>query len=248
MEEGRKRGRETSMCGCLSHTPTAGTCPPTQACALTENWTSNPLVHSPALSPLSHTSQGYVIWLLSYSVLSISFHHIKIIFKDAFYPIIWIYCIIYLINILLLDADFFPVFLSYYYCFKEPVLLNPCAHIWSFTCNKFMKWNCWVSLVNTFKGFCKGFWHLLPYYLFDHVNFSKFWPIITGINKYIYNFCQFGKWKGYLLWVAFHCFLVTWTAHVLVSHIYFFCELPAQVFYPWSFCLFIIELLVFFES
>ena len=36
----RERERETSMCGCLFCTPV------------------NPLVHSPALSPLSHTSQG----------------------------------------------------------------------------------------------------------------------------------------------------------------------------------------------
>ena len=38
--------------------PLLGTWPATQACALTGNLTSNPLVHRPALSPLSHTSQG----------------------------------------------------------------------------------------------------------------------------------------------------------------------------------------------
>ena len=32
--------------------------PSTQACALTGNQTSNPLVCRPALNPLSHTSQG----------------------------------------------------------------------------------------------------------------------------------------------------------------------------------------------
>ena len=37
-----------------------GTWPTTQACAMTGNRTSNPLVHSLALSPLSHTSQGYL--------------------------------------------------------------------------------------------------------------------------------------------------------------------------------------------
>ena len=54
---GRKKGRETSMCGCLSSAPTGdlacnpGMCP---------NWnpTGNPLVRRPALNPLSHTSQG----------------------------------------------------------------------------------------------------------------------------------------------------------------------------------------------
>ena len=39
--------------------PQLGTLSATQACALTGNLTSNPLVLKPALSPLSHTSQGY---------------------------------------------------------------------------------------------------------------------------------------------------------------------------------------------
>ena len=41
----------------LMHTP-QWTQPATQARALTGNGTSDPLVHSPALNPLSHTSQG----------------------------------------------------------------------------------------------------------------------------------------------------------------------------------------------
>ena len=36
-----------------------GTWPAIQACALTGNWTSNYLVHGPALNPLSHTSWGH---------------------------------------------------------------------------------------------------------------------------------------------------------------------------------------------
>ena len=56
--EGRKRGREASVCGCLSLAPLLGTWPATQACALTENGTGDPLVHSLAFNPLSHTSQG----------------------------------------------------------------------------------------------------------------------------------------------------------------------------------------------
>ena len=56
---GRKRGRETAICGCLSHAPHWGTWPTTQACALTGNGTSDPFVRRPALNPLSHTSQGY---------------------------------------------------------------------------------------------------------------------------------------------------------------------------------------------
>ena len=33
----------------------------TQECALTGNWTRNPLVHRPALNSLSHTSQGKIM-------------------------------------------------------------------------------------------------------------------------------------------------------------------------------------------
>ena len=58
----RKRGRETSMCACLLQ-PLLETWPATQAWALTGNRTSDPLVHWPALDPLSHTSQGKTIFL-----------------------------------------------------------------------------------------------------------------------------------------------------------------------------------------
>ena len=40
------------------------TWPTTQACALTGNQTGDPLVHRPALHPLSHTSQGRFFFLL----------------------------------------------------------------------------------------------------------------------------------------------------------------------------------------
>ena len=54
---GRKRGGETSMCGCLLCAPSWG--PATQACALlTRNPSGDPLVCRLVLSPLSHTSQG----------------------------------------------------------------------------------------------------------------------------------------------------------------------------------------------
>ena len=38
--------------------PPLGTWPAIQACALTGNQTSDPLVHRPMLNPLSYTSQG----------------------------------------------------------------------------------------------------------------------------------------------------------------------------------------------
>ena len=56
--KGRERGRETSVCGCLSHRPLPGTWPTTQTCALTGNRTGDPLICELALNPLSHTSQG----------------------------------------------------------------------------------------------------------------------------------------------------------------------------------------------
>ena len=43
--------------------PLLGSWPATQACALTGNRTSDPLVHKPALSPLNYTSQGYPPYL-----------------------------------------------------------------------------------------------------------------------------------------------------------------------------------------
>ena len=47
------------MCDCLP----LGTWPTTQARALTGNPTRDPLVHRPALSPLSYTSQGWIFLL-----------------------------------------------------------------------------------------------------------------------------------------------------------------------------------------
>ena len=41
----------------LTH-PLLGTWPPTHACALTGNQTSDPLIRRPVLNPLSHSSQG----------------------------------------------------------------------------------------------------------------------------------------------------------------------------------------------
>ena len=57
---GRKRGKELLMFGCFLQAPHQGTWPGTQACAPTGNRTSDPLVHRPALNPLSHTSQLFV--------------------------------------------------------------------------------------------------------------------------------------------------------------------------------------------
>ena len=60
LERGRERKREGEkhQCELPLTLPLLGTWPATQACTLTGNRTSDPLVHRPVLSPLSHTSQG----------------------------------------------------------------------------------------------------------------------------------------------------------------------------------------------
>ena len=55
--EGQREG-EKHQCVFVSRCPQLGAWPTTQACGLTENQTSDTLVHRPALNPLSHTSQG----------------------------------------------------------------------------------------------------------------------------------------------------------------------------------------------
>ena len=50
-----------------------GTWPETQACALTGNWTSDPLIRRLALNPLSHTRQGH--WLILICALTKDWTH-----------------------------------------------------------------------------------------------------------------------------------------------------------------------------
>ena len=54
--EGEERERNINAWLPLTD-PILGTWPTTQACALTGNQTGNPLVHRPALNPLSHTAR-----------------------------------------------------------------------------------------------------------------------------------------------------------------------------------------------
>ena len=56
--EGREKGEKQ---WCVRETLAASRMPTMQACALTDNWTGNILVHRPALNPLSHTSQGFFL-------------------------------------------------------------------------------------------------------------------------------------------------------------------------------------------
>ena len=60
--EGREKERERNMNVWLPLAcPLLGTWPATQACALTGNWTNDPLVLRPALNTVSHTSQGIIL-------------------------------------------------------------------------------------------------------------------------------------------------------------------------------------------
>ena len=57
--EGREKERERNInVWLLLECSPPGTWPATQVCALTGNRTNDPLIHRPALNPLSHTSQG----------------------------------------------------------------------------------------------------------------------------------------------------------------------------------------------
>ena len=59
--EGKEKERERNISVWLPLVrPVLGTWPAPQACALTGNRTSDPLVCRPVLNPLSHTSQGYL--------------------------------------------------------------------------------------------------------------------------------------------------------------------------------------------
>ena len=51
---GKEEKREGDKHQCVVASPV------TPRCALTGNQTGNPLVHSPALNPLSHTRQGQI--------------------------------------------------------------------------------------------------------------------------------------------------------------------------------------------
>ena len=70
--EGKERERERNIsvllpliCSLL------GTCPTTQACAMTGSQTSDPLVHRFTLNPLSYTSQGLSCFLIGTSIRNV---------------------------------------------------------------------------------------------------------------------------------------------------------------------------------
>ena len=69
-ERGRNRERNINVWLPLEH-PLLGTWPATRACALTGNWSGDPLVRRSALNALSHTSQGkmWYIYIIKYHLI-----------------------------------------------------------------------------------------------------------------------------------------------------------------------------------
>ena len=88
------------MCGCLLSAPALGAWPATQACTLTGNQTSNPLLHRLVLNPLNHTSQGW-FFLFILLILYIAFFFFWI-FKQpcnpGLNPYYWIIIILHVVG------------------------------------------------------------------------------------------------------------------------------------------------------
>ena len=60
--EGEREGEKHQCVVASQAPPPLGTWPATQARALTGNQTGDPLVYRPAFNPLSHTSQGEILY------------------------------------------------------------------------------------------------------------------------------------------------------------------------------------------
>ena len=82
-ERGREGEREGGKHHCMvaSHALLLRTQPETQACALTGNRTTNPLVRRPTLNPLSYTIQGSISNFLIFANLIVDRGFSEYIFK-----------------------------------------------------------------------------------------------------------------------------------------------------------------------
>ena len=70
--------------------PPLRTWPTTQACALTGNWTDDPLIRRPVLNPLSHISQGSDC---NFEFANFSFQAYQLLFVCV--CVLFFYCILY---------------------------------------------------------------------------------------------------------------------------------------------------------
>ena len=71
---GRRRGRETSMCGCPAPQIPTWTWPTIQACAPTGNWTGDPSAHRPELTE-PHQLGLYFILISVYFTCYLTYLH-----------------------------------------------------------------------------------------------------------------------------------------------------------------------------
>ena len=84
-----EKGGEKHQCVVASHAPPTGDLAKTQACALTGNQTSDPLVHRLALNPLNHTSQGSFWPFLSVWFSGITcIHTFTMLFNQLYYEFV----------------------------------------------------------------------------------------------------------------------------------------------------------------
>ena len=91
--EGREKEKEGNINVWLPLTHSLlGTWPKTQACALTENQTGDPVVCRPALNPLSHTSQG--AFFISVTVFLNLQYFFLVLFQD-FHLSVQACCLLY---------------------------------------------------------------------------------------------------------------------------------------------------------
>ena len=91
-----------------------GTWPTTQACALTGDWTGDPLVCKPALNPLSRTSPGPSLLFLVFNISSV-WPVISLSRKLCVFPILW-------------EFLAFFIFIFYFYSVTIVCIFSPSLH------------------------------------------------------------------------------------------------------------------------
>ena len=142
--EGREKDRERNINVWLPLAcPLLGTWPATQVCALTGNWTSDPLVLRLALNPLSHTSQGCIA--MYFSVVNID--------RSQWMPTGWMdLCVCLPVS---------PLFFNW-----EIIDLHPCTSLrWYIYCNDYKNRFSYHSSPNIVIIFCL-WWELFYQILF----------------------------------------------------------------------------------
>ena len=142
--EGEERDRNMNVLLPLVH-PRLGAWPAPQACALTGNWTSNPLVCRPALNPLSHTSQGKTSAFLSPGVMFFLACHVPLLSTENKKEMaIILDPLMEILKVPVINL----VFLKFYYTSRfENIVWTNCF----FKCHKFLKTEIRVTFMLIFE-------------------------------------------------------------------------------------------------